>query len=167
MSMTRMVLLSSLVFGLAWAGSARADEKPADKGKPEPKPIVIQLDASKLPPDVLKRLLELAPSGKSEAKPEAPKGPPKPPPGLAKKPGKKPDAAAPRMITLAEAIALAEKSSQGTAVKAERKGEGSDVHFKIDLLGKDGQKHKVELDAAGKPRPGEPEKKPDEKKKDD
>jgi len=72
-------------------------------GKPEVKPTTIQIDVSKLPPDLVKQLLKYAvdPKGQSESKgkpAEAPKGKPEVakgkepakapqlPPGLAKKP---------------------------------------------------------------------------------
>ncbi len=204
--MYRTVLLAGLSLCLAFAVTARADEKP-EKGKPEPKVLIIQLDASKLPPDVLKRLMELAEEGKGtpakpddkkegprkvppgyeeafkkfatpvepEKKPEEDKkGPPTLPPGLAKKlgalpegkpePGKKPEAKeSARAISLSEAIAIAEKTAKGTAVEAERSGEGGDVHFKVEVVGKDGQKQKVVLDASGKVQAGK-EKEDDEKK---
>ncbi|MBA4066277.1 MAG: hypothetical protein C0501_21685 [Isosphaera sp.] len=65
-----------VALGLGFASDARADDKKPEKPKPaaEPKmPLVIQIDASKLPPDVLKQLLQLAekPGGKPDTKPAA------------------------------------------------------------------------------------------------
>src|SRR5262245_38919988 len=74
--MNRVFLLTGLVCCLALTTSARAQDK-----KPEPKPIIIQIDGSKLPPDVLKRLIELSQAAKEPAKGEE-KKPEKTPPTL-------------------------------------------------------------------------------------
>lgn len=81
---TRILLVTALAFG--FASNARADDKKPEKPKPaaDPgKPIVIQIDASKLPPDVLKQLLQLA------EKPAGDPGKPGAKPGF--KPGTKPE----------------------------------------------------------------------------
>src|SRR4051794_21245139 len=119
----KRVLIAALLFAVA-AGAvsvstARADDEPKSKGKgkkpdappaatAEPgKPIIIQLDASKLPPEVLKELLKLSKS----TEPTKPAYDKKPEPS-------KPTAKPVKSITLAEAIAIAEKITQGTAAKA-------------------------------------------------
>lgn len=172
---SRAAGLCALLF--AFTLTARADEEPKKKDAPkaEEKRIVIMLDASKLPPDVLKKLLELgtAEPKKGSPTPEAKKAPP----GLAKKQGQKkpgapekkptaPEKKAGKVISLAEAIAIAEKIGGGQATKAERKGEGEELHFKIEVEGKGGSKQKIELNANGSRRQEEEPKKP-EKKKDD
>lgn len=162
--------LFALTAGLVELSAVSADEpqpkgkKGFDKKKPdEPKAtipgdgktIIIQIDASKLPPDVLKKLLEL---GTSSAKPE---------------PGKKPAPVTVPAITLTEAIAIAEKANKGAAAtKAERKdskGAQPVPSFKIDLTDPKGNKIKVTLDASGKvteiEKKDEDEKKPEPKKK--
>jgi hypothetical protein len=110
----------------------------------------------------------LAPAGRADDKPGKPAGEKKLPPGLAKKLAPAAESSAPAVLTLSEAIAVAEKQSKGKAIKAELK-EQPEVHFKIELLDKDGQKVKVELTATGKPRTkpedASPEKKAPEKPK--
>ncbi|MBL8797611.1 MAG: PepSY domain-containing protein, partial [Planctomycetia bacterium] len=54
-------------------------------------------------------------------------------------------------ITLAEAVAIAEKLGKGQAVKAERR-DRPEVVFRIDLLDAAGAKSKVELNADGSAR---------------
>lgn len=114
--------MTAILGGLGLADDPKAD--PA-KGKAN----VIQVDLSKLPPDLAKKLLEATTA-------------------------QDPKKAAPpiKTITLIEAITIAEKSAKGEAVKAEKKGEGPETHFKIDVLGKDGKKAKVELTGDGKPK---------------
>jgi hypothetical protein len=68
----RLVCAASVVLGVCLPGPSRADDKDkkdAGKGKDTKKVIVIQLDPSKVPPDVLKKLLEL-----SKTKAKAKKG---------------------------------------------------------------------------------------------
>src|SRR4051812_30853800 len=58
---SRVLLVMSLALG--FASNTRADDKKPEKPKPAAesgKPIIIQIDASKLPPDVLRQLLQLA-----------------------------------------------------------------------------------------------------------
>ncbi|MBL8798606.1 MAG: hypothetical protein JNM56_32215 [Planctomycetia bacterium] len=127
---------------LAAASLAAADDKKEEKKKldkkPADAPAVIQLDASKLPPELLKKLVEAA--GAQPAKPKGEK------PTEAVKPS-----ASVKTISLGEAIGIAEKQAKGTAAKAERK-DHPEVHFKIEVVGKDGAKTKVELTADGKQR---------------
>src|SRR5262245_58985401 len=91
-----------------------------DKDKSKVKPNVIEVDLSKLPPDVAKQILETL--KKEEAKP----------------------------ISLTEAINIAEKAGKGQAIKAERKGEGADTQFQVEVVGKDGARSRISLNAAGK-----------------
>jgi uncharacterized membrane protein YkoI len=140
MSVTiRVLFVLALSAGLVGVPTARADEKDKKQPTTEPaKPIIIQLDASKLPPEVLKELIKLSKSteptkpGKPDTKPE--------------KPATKPVKA----ISLADAIAIAEKTTSGTATKAERNDEDGAVQFKIDVLDGRGGKTKVTLSAEGK-----------------
>jgi hypothetical protein len=151
MSVITRLILTSLSVAIAAPLVRAEDEKPKKAAEPG-KPIVIQLDASKLPPDVLKQLLQLSKSG-GEGKPEKPSAKPEKP--SPEKPAAKPEKPAPdqtvKSIRLADAIAIAEKTTKGTVVRAERKGEGADSAFVLDLLDGKGGKMKVALNAAGKP----------------
>jgi uncharacterized membrane protein YkoI len=135
-------VLAALVFaaaaGVVGTPFATADE-PKEKGKvkkpesAEPvKPVIIQLDASKLPPEVLKQLIQLSKSDEPS------------------KPGKSAPTQSVKSISLTDAIAIAEKATKGTVVKAERKEEDGTVQFKLDVLDGKGGKSKVTLDASGK-----------------
>lgn len=138
-----------LVCGLA-APNAAADEPKVKKPQPaaEPaKPIIIQIDGSKLPPDVLKELLKLS-------KPAEPTKPVVKPGADGVKPGTKPPVKPEptkvvKSITLSDAIAITEKTTKGTVVKAERESEDGKVRFKLDVLDGKGGKAKVTLDASG------------------
>ena len=196
-------ILSAAVMVVA-VPTATADEpkvKKPEQPTAEPgKTIIIQIDASKLPPDVLKELLKLSgtptkPGTKPEptkpgaepakpgTKPEPTKPEPTKPgvkpgtepvkPGIKPdtKPGTKPEPTKPgaepvkpgtkpgtkpeptktvKAISLTDAIALAEKATQGTVVKAERKDEDGKVQFKLDVIDGKGGKSKVTIDAGGK-----------------
>lgn len=142
--MSRLLLA---VLALAVAPAVRADDEKPKGQKPAPavapKVIVIQLDASKLSPDVLKQLMQLSKPGepsKPAVKPE-PSKPTKPEPS-------KP--AAVKAISLADAIAVAEKTTKGTAVKAEREDEDGKVEFEIEVLDGKGGRTKLVIDASGK-----------------
>jgi hypothetical protein len=144
--------LLALAGVIAFGCVARADEKKKDEttGKG---PTIIQIDISKLPPDVQKELLKaIVAQGKKEEKKEEKKTTP-----------------AKNAISLSDAIKIAEKIGNGQAVKAESKGEGNDLTFKIEVLGKGGEKKKIELDASGKPlaTTGKEEEKGKPKKKDE
>lgn len=158
-------ILSALLAAALVAPVASAQDKPDKPQKPaEPgsKPIIIQLDASKLPPELLKELLKQAKPVGEPTKPGAEK--PLIKPGTPEKPVVKPGTpdkpAAPekpaikpgvfvkpsKTIGLAEAVAIAEKTAQGTAVKAELKG---DV-FVIEIKSKKGDHSGVIVDALGR-----------------
>lgn len=134
---------------LAFAPAVRADDEKPKGQKPAPadapKVIVIQLDASKLPPDVLKQLMQLSkptePSKPTAVKPEP------------SKPAVKPEPSKPALvkaISLADAIAIAEKATKGTAVKAEREDEDGKVQFEIEVRDGKGGKTEVVIDGSGK-----------------
>ena len=112
---------------LCLAGPAFA-APPAGKGQGS---NVIQIDISKLPPELAKQLQD----------------------ALGKQPAAK-KAAPVKTISLTEAIAVAEKAGKGRAVRAELR-DGDEPIFKIDVLGSDGSKSKIELTADGKVRGGE------------
>ncbi len=110
-----------------------------DKGKSEPE--IVQVDLSKLPPDVAKMIRDQnAPVKEEKGKDKKDK--------KDKKDGK--GEKAPKMISLIDAIGIAEKSGFGAAVKAERKGEPGEYHFKVDVLDSTGVKTKIKLDDTGK-----------------
>jgi uncharacterized membrane protein YkoI len=117
---SRVCCVLAAVIGLGLAGWSLADDKDGKDAKGKAKPNVIEIDLSKLPPDVAKQVLESL--KKETAKP----------------------------ISLIEAITIAEKVGKGQATKAERKGEGAETQFKVDVVGIDGTKVKLTLSAAGK-----------------
>ncbi len=169
----RALVVLAVGTGLLVLPTARADDKGDKTKKPgqpaaEPvKPIIIQIDGSKLPPDVLKELLKLSKSSeptKPVVKPgtdgEKPGTKPdvKPPmkpvvkPGTdGEKPGTiKPGVKPTKAISLTDAIAVVEKSTQGTVVKAAREEDDGKVQFKLEVIDGKGGKSKVTLDASGK-----------------
>jgi hypothetical protein len=139
------IALSAITVGAlaAWAAGAKDKAEPA---RPDARPLVIHLDAGKLPPDLLRRLLEAArpAAGPVEVREPTPKGK-----GKARR-DEPPPAPAAKAISLIDAIKIAEKQARGEAVKAERKGDGPELKFKVDVLTSDGKRTKVELTAAGK-----------------
>ena len=194
----RVLFVLALGVGFVGVPTARADDKNPEKPQPAAEPaktIVIQIDASKLPPDVLKQLLQLAEKPKQIAEPVKPgvkpgaepvkpgvkpgaepvkpgvkpavepvkpgvkpgAEPVKPgvkPAGEPVKPGVKPGAEpvkpGTKVISLGDAIAIAEKTAQGTAVKAERKTEDGAIDFKVEVQGAKGGKTNLTIDASGK-----------------
>jgi hypothetical protein len=162
---SRFLIVIALGLGLVGAPTVRAEDKKPEKVKPaaEPgKPLIIQIDASKLPPDVLKQLLQLAePVTKPGTKPTGDKPGVKPgvkpgtKPGVkpgteAVKPGTKPTGDKPglKVIGLADAIAIAEKTTQGTATGAVRTGEKDAVRFTVEVEAKGGRT-KLVIDGGG------------------
>jgi uncharacterized membrane protein YkoI len=131
------MLIAFITLGLL-VSLTMADDKKADKDPPKGKPNIVEIDLSKLPPEVAKQLLEATQKAKTTK--EAPKPV--------------------KTITLIEAITIAEKTTKGEATKADKKGEGTETHFKIDVVGKDGKKSKVELTYDGKPKEKKPEEAP-------
>jgi hypothetical protein len=146
--------MRSIVREFAFAAAALAllaglvladDKKPVKKPDGGGKVIVLQIDASKLAPDVLKQLLQAA--GGDAKKPGADNKPTKKPDGGEKKPGsdnkptkkpdgdkkpggdKKPDGDK-KSFTLTDAITVAERHAQGKAIKAEFAGDGFAVEVK-------------------------------------
>ena len=172
----RVLFVLALGVGFVGVPTARADDKNPEKPQPAAEPaktIVIQIDASKLPPDVLKQLLQLAEKPKQIAEPVKPgvkpgaepvkpgvkpgAEPVKPgvkpavepvKPGV--KPGAEPVKPGTKVISLGDAIAIAEKTAQGTAVKAERKTEDGAIDFKVEVQGAKGGKTNLTIDASGK-----------------
>lgn len=157
--MTARSLFAVLAAALVAPVAVRADdEKPKKPAEPGGKPLIIQLDASKLPPELLKELLKLAKPAdepkfgalgvplKPSIKPEKPAAPEKPAikSGTPDKPTVKPEKPT-KVIGLTDAIAIAEKTTQGMAVRAERKGDA----FVVDVQTKGG-KSSVTVDANGK-----------------
>lgn len=114
----RLACLLAALTVLCLAGWTQADDK--DDKAPKAKPNIVEVDLSKLPPEVAKQVLEAL-----------------------KKPDVKP-------ITLIEAITIAEKAGKGQATRAELKGEGAEISFKVDVVGKDGNRLRLTLSAAGK-----------------
>jgi hypothetical protein len=144
-------VIGAAVLSLCLNGPATADET-KDKAKSDKQPLVVQIDINKLPPDVAKRLLEIAGKGGDEKGTKGKGDEPAPEPkkkGETKKSAPKSSA---KTISLTEAIAIAEKAGKGQAVKAERKGEGEETQFKVEVVGKGGEKSKIELSASGERR---------------
>jgi uncharacterized membrane protein YkoI len=156
----RALLVLALSLGFVGSPAAQADDKKGENvKKPQPgaepvKPIVIQIDASKLPPEVLKQLLQLAEKPKPASEPVKPTGDKPKPAGDPEKPGTKPTGErgkpAVKAISLAEAIAIAEKTTKGTVTKAERQADEGTVQFKLEVQDGKGIKSKLTLDASGK-----------------
>ena len=172
-------VLSAAAIAVIAVPTASADEPKVKKPEPgaePPKTIIIQLDASKLPPEVLKELLRLSkgteptkPVTKPGAEPVKPGIKPEPTkPGVKPgaepvkpgtklvtkpeptKPGIKPEPTKPvKSISLTDAIAIAEKLTKGTVVKAEREGEDGKVEFELEVADGKGGKTKVVLDGSG------------------
>jgi uncharacterized membrane protein YkoI len=146
----RMLFVAVLVafgVGVVSVPTATADEKDKVK-KPEAepgKPLIIQIDASKLPPEVLKELLKFSKASeptKPGTKLESTKPTPKPESTkLTNKPMK--------TISLSDAIVSAEKATGGTAVKAEREDEDGKVVFEIEVIDSKGSKTEVIVDGSG------------------
>ncbi|MFM8274022.1 MAG: PepSY domain-containing protein [Gemmata sp.] len=87
--------LLAVVVGAALVGPTRADDKKPEKPQPgtEPgKPLIIQIDASKLPPELLKQLLQMAekPASKPGSEPVKPGTKPGAEPVKPVKPGTEP-----------------------------------------------------------------------------
>jgi hypothetical protein len=138
-----VVCLTLLVgFALADEDKKKSDKKP-DK---DAKVIVLQLDASKLSPELLKQLLQAAGDGKKSGKEGKKSGKKsdedeKPRKGDEKKSDRK------KQISLTEAIGAAEKHAQGAAVKAQSTDEGFTVEVKTNK-----GRVTVKLDRSGKVR---------------
>jgi uncharacterized membrane protein YkoI len=115
----RLLLAGVILGGLCLAGASLGqDKKAADPAK---KPTIIEVDLSKLPPDVARQLTE-ALKAREEVKP----------------------------ISLSEAISAAEKAGKGQAIKAEREGESVETRFRIELVSKDGTRTRLVLGPSGK-----------------
>jgi hypothetical protein len=56
-----------------------------------------------------------------------------------------------KSISLAEAVVIAEKLGKGQALKAERKDK-PEIAFRIEVVGEDGQRSKIELTGDGQPK---------------
>jgi hypothetical protein len=124
-----LLVLSGLIGGTLTRG-----DEPGKGKKEEPAPaIILKIDPSTLPPGLLEKLIEAANKSNPKATPKTEEKAEK---------GKEKAAA----LTLLEAIARAEKSSGGTTIKVEKKGES----FLIDLVGPKGEAIRVVLDRGGK-----------------
>jgi uncharacterized membrane protein YkoI len=156
----------AMIFLVAVAMVVTASDKDEDqpgkgKGKGKGKSDIVQVDLSKLHPGIAQYVRENAlvsgdvkgkDKGKKKDEPEKKgKGKGK---GEAKYPepekkGKGKGKGEARTISLADAISIGERS--GTVVKAERKGEGADATYRLDIRSRDGEKTKMTLDAYGRP----------------
>jgi hypothetical protein len=109
--LTVAVVAVALLSGTALAGP-KDNKKKSDDGK-GPQTIALQVDASKLPPDVLKQLIAAASAAKKPGGDKKPTGDKKPGGGKKRGEGKKPtDDKKPgskNQVSRAEAIAAAEK----------------------------------------------------------
>jgi hypothetical protein len=146
-----LLLFASLTVGLA-AADASDDEqekgKGKDKGKGKGATNIVQVDLNKLHPGIAQYILDhIDGKGTKGAKgKDDKKGPGK---GDEKKKDKKGDGKkGGKEITLVEAINIASRT--GTVLKAERKGDAAEATFKIEVLGSDGAKTKLSMDAFGR-----------------
>jgi len=142
-----VLLFGALALGIVIADTADA----GGKGDPAGANIV-RVDLKKLPPGLAKQVRKYAEPANGSAKgaPKKGKGAEKGPPAKgADKKGKKEAGPSGKAFSLADAIGVAEKAGRGQAVKVERKGEGAASKFRVDVLGSDGRKTRVTVDAAG------------------
>lgn len=133
-----LLVIASLSIALVSADEQQPEKGKGKKDKGKSEPEIVQVDLNKLPPEIAKAIRD------QTAAPKQDKGKDK-----KDKKDKKGDVGS-KSISLSDAIRIAEKSGFGTAVKAERKGESGDYHFKVDVLDKTGAKSKIKLDATGK-----------------
>jgi hypothetical protein len=174
------LLLASLSVGLAAASDdGDKDSKGKGKGKGKGKSEIVQVDLSKLHPGIAQYIRDQIANqgnvqepmkgkgqdddkkkkgepkkgeeskGKKGEEPKGKKGEePKGKKGEEPK-GKKGEPKKAMEISLSDAIRIAEKS--GTVVKAERRGDSDEpTTFRIDVIGADGSRTKLTLDAAGR-----------------
>jgi hypothetical protein len=151
------MIRSLLLFALAALFTSTTSAQEKKRIGKEPQPIVIQLNLNELPPDVARRLLEIAgsetqpkkgPKKDEAAKPE--KKEPKQPKADSAAALKKAPKGSGRTITLVDAIGIAERLGRGDVVKAERKGDQREIHYKIELRDRNGEKQKIRLGSDGK-----------------
>jgi uncharacterized membrane protein YkoI len=166
--LTALLLAACLL--LTSSSLADQQEKGKGKGKGKDKGItgIVQVDLSKLPPDLAKQVLAAlagtpAPDKKGKKDDDEVKKDKKGDPKKKKakddddddevRKGKKGDdkkgKGAAMTISLADAVRIAEKHTQGEAFKAQRKGEGTAAQYKVEVLDRQGAKGNVTLDARG------------------
>ena len=158
------LLLASLSVGLAAASDdGDKDSKGKGKGKGKGKSEIVQVDLSKLHPGIAQYIRDQIANqgnvqepmkGKGQDDDKKKKGEPKKGEESKGKKGEEPKGkkGEPKKameISLSDAIRIAEKS--GTVVKAERRGDSDEpTTFRIDVIGADGSRTKLTLDAAGR-----------------
>jgi len=148
------LLFASLTLGLIAAENDEFQEKGKGKGKGKGKSEIVQVDLSKLHPGIAQYIRDQIgqdykgkdemKKGKGKGKGEA-KSTPEPEP---KKKAESKGKGKGKLISLADAISIGERS--GTVIKAERRGEAADATFKLEVLGSDGAKTRISLDANGR-----------------
>jgi YD repeat-containing protein len=106
-------------------------QRTGQAGEEGKKAKVIQIDLSKLPPDLAKALLEAAQKQKGTGRHAEKKG-------------------ATGAISLSEAIAIAEKASNGHATSANRKDGLDYTHFTVTVSNPDGTRTRYTINGAGK-----------------
>jgi hypothetical protein len=163
-----LVLVCGGTVGGVWLasggfGQEQQDPPPGQTSTPPAAiPAVAQVDPSQLPKDTPKTVPQ-TPKPKVEAgerkgdggNPKAEAGKPKAEAGERKgESGKRKGrsgklAAGGKAVSLAEAIALAEKSGKGEAIRAEREGTGARRRFSVTLVDAEGTRTRVRLNATG------------------
>jgi hypothetical protein len=119
-------------FGLAFAiilvsGTSVYSQGSKKPGKADESPKIIQIDFSKLPPELQKALLDFQKT-QQEAAPKK---------GVA------------NAISLSEAIAIAENLGKGRAMSADRKDGLDYTHFNVNIAHADGTRTRYTLGATG------------------
>jgi uncharacterized membrane protein YkoI len=100
-------------------------------GRGDEKPKVIQVDLSKLPPELVKAIQEATQKRKTSGRTVEKKG-------------------AADAISLSEAVAIVEKASKGRATNADRKDGLDYTHFTVNVSLPDGTRTRYTLNATGK-----------------
>jgi uncharacterized membrane protein YkoI len=141
MKSTFRIAAMALALTLAMNASAFAQGK--GKGKDNQNPpdagTKIEIDLSKLPPELAKQLLELSKAkGKTKTTQPAEKG----------KKVRVPNTGDPSAISLSKAISIAEKKGKGTAMSASRRDRGETTTFSVSVKTAEGVM-RYSMDAAG------------------
>jgi uncharacterized membrane protein YkoI len=126
--MFRGFIITAIVFLGMHAGPAQA-QQPGGSGK-------VEIDLNKLPPDLVKQILDAQKKSQKESKKD-------------QKTKKQPPKGAANAISLSEAVAAAEKASKGKATSASRKDGPDYTNFTVQILTPAGDRVRYTLSATG------------------
>jgi len=136
--------MTSLAAAMVVATNAPLFSQESKSSKDDKTPKVIEIDISKLPPELAKQLLEF--SQRESAKAVEPMKTQK---GDNKNRKKAEMKGAPDAISLGEAVTLAEKAGKGKAISADRKDGLDYTHFTVQIVTSDGVRTQYTLSAKG------------------